>query len=58
MHSLGFPIEDFRVFFFAEIVVAVNILTVEAMMMKTAVVAMALEIFTDVGVPSPLVWSI
>lgn len=44
-------------FFFGEIVVTVNILTVQAVMMKTAVVAMALEIFTDVGVPSALVWS-
>lgn len=48
MHSLGFPIEDFRFFFFAEMVVAVNILKIKAVMMKTAVVAMAFEIFTNV----------
>lgn len=47
MHSLGFPIEDFR-FFSLRKWLSLNILKIKAVMMKTAVVAMAFEIFTNV----------
>ena len=48
MGGLGFPIEGFRFFCFAEMVAAVNTLTIRAVMMKTAPVTVALEIFTSV----------
>lgn len=55
MGGLGFPIEGFRFFCFAEMVAAVNTLTIRAVMVKTAAVTMALEIFTSVWVPHALV---
>lgn len=44
----GFPYRRLQIFFFVEMVVTVNILKIKAVMMKTAVVAMAFEIFTNV----------
>lgn len=44
MTGLGFPVEGFGFFFFAEMAAAVNTLTVRAVMVKTAAITMPLEI--------------